>query len=302
MNLDELFIHLPDNQTINFFIMANLSTLSKTILALRKAQKMTQGDLAKKVGVSTNSISQFEKGGIRPSLDTLAKLSEALGQDLRLLIPRVGAFPVRSTEENVMVPIIGGNQYDRVKNDILRGNESDLPSAEMEATYALSGTSYDYEALTLPPTMLTDQEALHRAFPMPGDGMAPTFEKGDLLVFRQLDPSEWHTIDADSKKWEVIDSFSVYAVYSGNAYGKSIDYCRVGLNKAKQSITLHYDNRMMNPHSIPMAQVTAIWKFEWLLSRRAPNLAWKIYNLEYQLVMALEKIDKLEAQLNPSKD
>jgi transcriptional regulator with XRE-family HTH domain len=288
--------------------VVKLSALSKTILGLRKAQRMTQGDLAKKVGVSTNSISQFEKGGIRPSLETLAKLSEALGEDLRLLLPRDGAVPVRSTEENIEVAIIRGTQYARIQSLLLSKNENELgrldparPIREKEATNALTGAYDNYAALTLPPSMLTAPTSLHRAFPMPGNGMAPTFEEGDLLVMRQLDPSEWHTIDADRRNHDVIDAFPVYAVYSGNAYGKSVDFCRVGFNKAKQSIRLHYDNRMLSPRSVPVAQVTAIWKFEWLLSRRSPNLKNKISDLEYQLAEALTKIKELEAQLNPSK-
>jgi len=44
----------------------------------RKDRKLTQGQLAERVGVTTNAISQFEKGSADPSLDTLDRLLVAL--------------------------------------------------------------------------------------------------------------------------------------------------------------------------------------------------------------------------------
>ena len=67
----------------------SISQLSKQILRLRKERKMTQGSVASRVGVSTTAISQFENGANRPSLETLTKLSEVLGEDLRELVPDI---------------------------------------------------------------------------------------------------------------------------------------------------------------------------------------------------------------------
>ena len=44
----------------------------------RMAKKMSQMDLAKKTEMSNTSISNFEKGHQKPSLVTLARLSQAL--------------------------------------------------------------------------------------------------------------------------------------------------------------------------------------------------------------------------------
>lgn len=52
------------------------------IIMARKEQNMTQAELAKKVGTQKSNISRLESGNYNPSLDFLAKVSEALGKSL----------------------------------------------------------------------------------------------------------------------------------------------------------------------------------------------------------------------------
>jgi transcriptional regulator with XRE-family HTH domain len=61
------------------------------ILEKRKALKLTQVELGKKVGVSGGAISQFEKGISNPTEQTLKRLSHALEYDFNLLLS--GSLP-----------------------------------------------------------------------------------------------------------------------------------------------------------------------------------------------------------------
>lgn len=56
--------------------------LGSRIFELRKRLKLTQVQLAEKVGVSGAAISHFEKGISNPAFETIEKLSEALNFDL----------------------------------------------------------------------------------------------------------------------------------------------------------------------------------------------------------------------------
>jgi len=56
------------------------------IKELRKRASLTQQGLAEKVDLTRSAISQFETGDSKPSMDTLVKLSVALGVDLTELI------------------------------------------------------------------------------------------------------------------------------------------------------------------------------------------------------------------------
>ena len=60
-------------------------TLSKeqraTMRAARKSAKLSQAEMAAKVGVAPNHFSQLERGEYRPGAETLAAWADALGFD-----------------------------------------------------------------------------------------------------------------------------------------------------------------------------------------------------------------------------
>ena len=61
--------------------------MATVIRKLREAQNLTQGELAKKAGVTQGYIAHLE-GGLRknPSLPTLKKLAKALGVNVAALL------------------------------------------------------------------------------------------------------------------------------------------------------------------------------------------------------------------------
>lgn len=58
----------------------------KNLIKLRKEAKMTQTQLAEKVGVNSNTISQYELGKREPSLEILKKISQELNCSLDELV------------------------------------------------------------------------------------------------------------------------------------------------------------------------------------------------------------------------
>lgn len=59
--------------------------ISKAIDARLKS-KMTQEEVAKKMGTTKSSISRFESGNYNPTIDFLNRLSNALGKQLKVSI------------------------------------------------------------------------------------------------------------------------------------------------------------------------------------------------------------------------
>lgn len=51
----------------------------KGLRAIRLSRKLTQGDLAKQLGVSRTTITMWENGLSKPRLDTLIHLAKILG-------------------------------------------------------------------------------------------------------------------------------------------------------------------------------------------------------------------------------
>jgi transcriptional regulator with XRE-family HTH domain len=276
--------------------MAKPTPLAKRILELRKQLGMTQQELALKVSVSKGAISHFEKGLSKPSSDTLGKLSEVLGEDLKKQLLHIGRFPVLSVDDNEPVAIIQGNQYDRLKWDYLRRNEAELPDEEEEAQYALSGTSYAYKALSLPTEFLG--EGKHIAYPMSGDQMAPLFERGDLLIFTLLDKSKWTDMDESSDFHDEIDNFSIYAVEVRTPSVRSLHIGRFSISQNKKILRCYYDDRTV-PYSIALETVVAVWKYKWVLSARSKNIVQPLLNRIRELEYALNKrVDKQSAKEN----
>ncbi len=56
--------------------------LIELLLAQRRAQQLTQGQLAQRSGVAQTEISRIERGRKTPTLDTYTRLAAALGLDV----------------------------------------------------------------------------------------------------------------------------------------------------------------------------------------------------------------------------
>ena len=239
---------------------------------------MTQGSLASRVGVSTTAISQFENGANRPSLETLTKLSEVLGEDLRELVPSIGRFPIVSTENNIDVPIIASSLYNRLK-------WNNLADTAEEAVYSTPQTAFAYESLSLPPFLL--EKGQHIVYPILDDRMAPTFEAGDFLLCSLVeDPKEWGRMGMDTDNLSTIDALSVYVVEVWGKQQRSIHFGRFSINEKKQTLRCYPDDRSI-PYRIPLADIKGVWKFQWCLTKRSHSttqeLLDRIRKLEYEV-------------------
>ena len=58
--------------------------LKCAIIEARINNKMTQQELAEKVGTKQSSISRFERGNYKPTWDFLQRLAKALGKELKV--------------------------------------------------------------------------------------------------------------------------------------------------------------------------------------------------------------------------
>ena len=54
-------------------------TFSERLTQIRKSKKLSQSDLADKLGIKTAAICHFEKGHRKPTFDHLLKLADVLG-------------------------------------------------------------------------------------------------------------------------------------------------------------------------------------------------------------------------------
>ncbi|HPR99522.1 MAG TPA: helix-turn-helix transcriptional regulator [Candidatus Woesebacteria bacterium] len=64
-----------DNLEVEYQIIGDM-------VRLRNKNRITQKELAKKIGTTQSALSRFEMGNVNPSLDFLKKIARALGTKL----------------------------------------------------------------------------------------------------------------------------------------------------------------------------------------------------------------------------
>lgn len=82
--------YIYDNNGEKILIEQEQSRAKKEVIEqfirYRKSKKMTQEDLAKKVGVPRTNITRFESGRYNPSLEMMVKVATALGMKLSITL------------------------------------------------------------------------------------------------------------------------------------------------------------------------------------------------------------------------
>ena len=63
-----------------------MANIGKNIRRLRNSKHMTQDDLAEKLFVSRQTVSNYETGKSNPDIDMLLKIAEVLEADVNVLI------------------------------------------------------------------------------------------------------------------------------------------------------------------------------------------------------------------------
>lgn len=79
--------------------------LGKRIQELRKSKKLTQEELAEKIGIGTPNISYFETGRFSPAIETLEKIAKALDveiYELYMFNPLKSAEEIRAELEKII--------------------------------------------------------------------------------------------------------------------------------------------------------------------------------------------------------
>lgn len=81
----------------NFEVIA-MANVGKNIRNMRTQNKMTQDELAEKLFVSRQTVSNYETGKSNPDIDMLVKIAEVLNTDVNILIFGIPTPPGRKRE------------------------------------------------------------------------------------------------------------------------------------------------------------------------------------------------------------
>ena len=85
--MDQKFGKVGTSERDNFRREAYSYCLGQIIHDARKKEKVTQEELAKRIGASKSYISRIEKGVIEPGVSTFYRIIEALGLRIEIVKP-----------------------------------------------------------------------------------------------------------------------------------------------------------------------------------------------------------------------
>ena len=81
-NLDSVHIDVNDRDVFQIEEYDIFDEISKDIWRIRRENKLTQKELANRSGLTQAKISNFEKGGSKPTIDSLKKIADATNRRL----------------------------------------------------------------------------------------------------------------------------------------------------------------------------------------------------------------------------
>lgn len=99
-------------------------TLGQHITALRKRNKLSQSELGKRAGTSGDLIGRYERDEVKPSVEVVIKIADALGVSLDFLVGKTSMeldnSALKRLEEISSLPDEEKDQLYRVVDALLR--------------------------------------------------------------------------------------------------------------------------------------------------------------------------------------
>jgi transcriptional regulator with XRE-family HTH domain len=100
---------------------------------MRRDARLTQAQLAAKVGTTQSAIARLEAGRVSPSVRTLKRVYEALGRELRLLaMPAQAAYAPSGSRGSLQLAEASGVRYDAAHH------EADIDLTQIRAARRLT--------------------------------------------------------------------------------------------------------------------------------------------------------------------
>ncbi|MGB0431221.1 MAG: helix-turn-helix domain-containing protein [Bacteroidia bacterium] len=222
-----------------------MNYLAQNIKYLRKKAKLTQAELAEKIGVKRAVIGTYEEQKAEPKLKTLRLLAKYFGYNIHEIVEeKLDAFTKTTVD-------ISG-KYLRVLPVLINQSSEhenvSLVPVKASAGYLTGHTDPDYignlPQFQLPFSELSSNRT-YRVFQTNGDSMLP-IESGSYIISEYVE--DWHHI-AD------------YACYILVTKNDGVVYKRV-INKLNhsQELILVSDNKIYKPYNLSADNIIEVWK------------------------------------------
>lgn len=149
-----------------------MTTFSDRLKMLRLSHDMTQNDLAKRISVNKQTISQYERGVRRPDLDTLGRLCDVFNVSSDYMLGETDVT-VRLVDTEEMLALDAKRKT--VSIPVYGAVKAGFPNIAMQEVIDIEEVS---------PEMIKDG-AEYFGLKLRGDSMEPRMMDGDVVIVRQ---------------------------------------------------------------------------------------------------------------------
>ena len=253
--------------------------ISKNLKFLRKKLNFTQEELAEKLNVKANTISNYEKGVSQPDIASISIL--------------MGIFDVSSYE--LLFEDLSTKTSSSLMNKFycpstsVDDNFVSIPLVDISVAAGCSGyDNPDYleviDSIKMPSSMVRDGRR-YFCVHIKGESMSPTLLDSSYIVVRLLERSEWQ--DTPDRHIYVVSD------RDGRSYIKRIKN-RFNKNGFIVCMSDNIDKVNYPNFNLEEQEINSILHAEWYFSAKMPNLNETYYDKVNQLE---DKYDMLEGQM-----
>lgn len=235
-----------------------MSYINQNIKYLRKQRKLTQEQLASKIGVKRSLIGAYEEGRAEPNISNIIKFAEVLD---------VGVNEIISLDLSIENPVIYQSKKDvrvlSITVDYADNENIHLVPVKAAAGY-LNGYS-DPEYISELPVFNVPgmKNGTFRAFEISGDSMLPLVS-GTIIVSRYIE--DWETIKNGTLAIVVTET-------EGLVFKRLFQD-----NRNEQSFLLVSDNTVYDPYKVELQEIKEIWEAKAYFSTTFPKIEQTIFS------------------------
>ena len=147
------------------------NNFANNLKAIREERKMSQQDIADKIGIDRSAISYWESGKSDPTMGNVVKLADILKVDILSLIGGNfnfdNAIPIEMDSDTIMIPVLG----------------------TIKAGTPIEAQEDILEYVDIPRSWTRGGKKFYGLF-ISGDSMYPKYNEKDIVIFEQNEDME----------------------------------------------------------------------------------------------------------------
>ena len=232
-----------------------MSIVSQNIKFLRKKSRLTQEQMAQKIGIKRSLLGAYEEGRADPRLNNLLKISEIFSVSVDSMISK---DITSMTDDQLEKERAGKGGFKILSITVDNDQEENIELIPQKASAGYLNGYADPEYLQEMPKFklpLLGESGTFRAFEISGDSMVP-MQSGTVIVGKYLD-------DLESVK----DGYTHVLLTAT----EGIVYKRVFQLAEKERFLLVSDNKHYSSYEVEYKDVLEIWEARAFISQDFPN-------------------------------